>query len=82
MEEIRKIGVLISGNDAPGMNAAIRTVVRACIHYGFEVNGIRPGYQDMIGIVNNEIVHLPLNRAVKLHKNVNHKLLELTHILI
>jgi 6-phosphofructokinase 1 len=48
MEEIRKIGVLTSGGDAPGMNAAIRAVVRAGIHYGFEVYGIRRGYQGMI----------------------------------
>jgi 6-phosphofructokinase 1 len=48
MEEIRKIGVLTSGGDAPGMNAAIRSVVRAGIHYGFEVFGIRRGYQGMI----------------------------------
>jgi 6-phosphofructokinase 1 len=48
MEEIKKIGVLTSGGDAPGMNAAIRAVVRAGIHYGFEVFGIRRGYQGMI----------------------------------
>jgi 6-phosphofructokinase 1 len=48
MEDIKKIGVLTSGGDAPGMNAAIRAVVRAGIHYGFEVFGIRRGYQGMI----------------------------------
>jgi 6-phosphofructokinase 1 len=48
MEEIKKIGVLTSGGDAPGMNAAIRAVVRAGLHYGFEVFGIRRGYQGMI----------------------------------
>ncbi len=48
MEEIKRIGVLTSGGDAPGMNAAIRAVVRAGIHYGFEVFGIRRGYQGMI----------------------------------
>jgi 6-phosphofructokinase 1 len=48
MEEIRKIGVLTSGGDAPGMNAAIRAIVRAGIHYGFDVYGIRRGYQGMI----------------------------------
>lgn len=48
MEEIKKIGVLTSGGDAPGMNAAIRAVVRSGIHYGFEVYGIRRGYQGMI----------------------------------
>jgi 6-phosphofructokinase 1 len=48
MEEIKRIGVLTSGGDAPGMNAAIRAVVRAGIHYGLEVYGIRRGYQGMI----------------------------------
>ena len=37
MEEIKRIGVLTSGGDAPGMNVAIRVVVRAGIHYGFVV---------------------------------------------
>lgn len=48
MEEIRKIGVLTSGGDAPGMNAAIRAVVRAGIRHGFEVYGIRRGFKGMI----------------------------------
>jgi 6-phosphofructokinase 1 len=48
MEEIKRIGVLTSGGDAPGMNAAIRAVVRAGTHHGFEVFGIRRGYQGMI----------------------------------
>ncbi len=48
MEDIKRIGVLTSGGDAPGMNAAIRAVVRSGIHYGFEVFGIRRGYQGMI----------------------------------
>jgi 6-phosphofructokinase 1 len=48
MEEIKKIGVLTSGGDAPGMNAAIRAVTRAGIHNNLEVFGIRKGYQGMI----------------------------------
>jgi 6-phosphofructokinase 1 len=48
MEEIKKIGILTSGGDAPGMNAAIRAVVRAGIHEGFDVFGIRRGYMGMI----------------------------------
>jgi 6-phosphofructokinase 1 len=43
-----KIGVLTSGGDAPGMNAAVRAVVRAGISYGHEVYGIKDGYQGMI----------------------------------
>jgi len=55
MEEIRKIGVLTSGGDAPGMNAAIRSVVRAGIHKGFEVYGIRRGY---LGLIEGDIIPL------------------------
>lgn len=45
---IRKIGVLTSGGDAPGMNAAVRAVTRTAIFYGREVVGIMHGYKGMI----------------------------------
>ena len=45
---MKKIGVLTSGGDAPGMNAAIRAVVRSGIYHGFEVAGIYRGYQGLI----------------------------------
>ena len=45
---IKKIGVLTSGGDAPGMNAAIRAVVRTAIFYKLEVVGIMRGYQGLI----------------------------------
>ncbi len=45
---IKRIGVLTSGGDAPGMNAAIRAVVRAGIASGLEVYGIREGYRGLI----------------------------------
>jgi 6-phosphofructokinase 1 len=48
MAKIKKIGVLTSGGDAPGMNAAIRGVVRTACYNGLEVMGIRQGYQGMI----------------------------------
>jgi 6-phosphofructokinase 1 len=48
MGKIKKIGVLTSGGDAPGMNAAIRGVTRAAVYNGLEVMGIRHGYQGMI----------------------------------
>jgi len=48
MAEIKKIGVLTSGGDAPGMNAAIRAVVRAGIFNNLEVVGILRGYKGMI----------------------------------
>ena len=47
-DEIRTIGVLTSGGDAPGMNAAIRAVVRQSIAHGKRVMGIRRGYKGMI----------------------------------
>ncbi len=48
MGKIKKIGVLTSGGDAPGMNAAIRAVVRTAIYHDLEVVGIRQGYAGMI----------------------------------
>ena len=45
---IRTIGVLTSGGDAPGMNAAIRAVVRVGSYYGLKVMGIRRGYMGLI----------------------------------
>lgn len=54
-KEIRTIGVLTSGGDAPGMNAAIRAVVRTALGKGLKVRGIRKGYQ---GLLNEEIIDL------------------------
>ena len=48
MANIKKIGVLTSGGDAPGMNAAIRAVVRSAIFNGVEVVGIMRGYSGLI----------------------------------
>lgn len=55
MGKIKKIGVLTSGGDAPGMNAAIRGVTRTAIYYGLEVVGIRYGYH---GMIHNDFVEL------------------------
>ncbi len=46
--KIKKIAVLTSGGDAPGMNAAIRSVVRSCAYYDIECIGVYRGYQGMI----------------------------------
>lgn len=46
--QIKRIGVLTSGGDAPGMNAAVRAVVRACIYYDIQVFGIYKGYDGLI----------------------------------
>ncbi len=48
MGKIKKIGVLTSGGDAPGMNAAIRAVVRTAVYNGIEVVGIVQGYKGLI----------------------------------
>ncbi|MEH7419055.1 6-phosphofructokinase [Neobacillus drentensis] len=45
---MKKLGVLTSGGDAPGMNAAIRAVVKAASHYDVEVMGIQGGFQGLI----------------------------------
>ena len=49
---MKKIAVLTSGGDAPGMNAAIRAVVRTAIHNGIEVMGVQRGYS---GLINGEL---------------------------
>ncbi|NNC83738.1 MAG: 6-phosphofructokinase [Flavobacteriales bacterium] len=45
---LRSLAFLTSGGDAPGMNAAIRAVVRACVYYGIVPYGVKRGYQGMI----------------------------------
>ena len=45
---IKRIGVLTSGGDAPGMNACVRAVVRTCVFHGIEVYGIRRGWNGLI----------------------------------
>lgn len=53
--EIKTIAVLTSGGDAPGMNAAIRAVVRTAISRGLKVKGIKRGY---MGLLNEEIIDM------------------------
>ncbi len=54
---MKKIGVLTSGGDAPGMNAAIRAVVRKAIFHGMEPYGIEQGFS---GLMNGNIKKLGL----------------------
>ena len=54
-KKIKRIGVLTSGGDAPGMNAAVRAVVRTAIANGIECVGIRRGWQ---GLINSDFVML------------------------
>ena len=55
MKEVKKIGVLTSGGDAPGMNAAVRAVVRAGLYKGFKVYGIMRGYN---GLIHDDMIEL------------------------
>lgn len=58
MANIKCIGILTSGGDAPGMNAAIRAVTRAAIFNGIEVKGVLRGYK---GLISDEIVPFKTN---------------------
>ncbi len=60
-KKIKTVGVLTSGGDAPGMNAAIRAVVRTSVFYGKRVFGINRGYD---GLIENEVEELT-SRSVK-----------------
>ena len=61
MTRIKTIGLLTSGGDAPGMNAAIRAVTRSAIYNGFKVKGIYHGYR---GLVEDEIAEMILRETV------------------
>ncbi|MBQ9629841.1 MAG: 6-phosphofructokinase, partial [Synergistaceae bacterium] len=52
---MKRIGVLTSGGDSPGMNAAVRAVTRTAIYYGIECIGIRRGWQ---GLINSDFMIL------------------------
>ena len=53
--KVKKIGILTSGGDGPGMNAAIRSVVRSALSHGLEVVGIIRGFQ---GLIDDEVMAL------------------------
>ena len=59
---IKRIGVLTSGGDAPGMNPCVRAVVRTALYHGIECYGIRRGYN---GLINGDIIRLD-------EKNISH----------
>ncbi|MEO9571501.1 MAG: 6-phosphofructokinase [Polaribacter sp.] len=65
MKEIKKIAVMTSGGDAPGMNAAIRAVVRSCAYYSLGCVGIYRGYE---GLIENDLVDLS---ARSVHNIIN-----------
>ncbi|WP_159951542.1 6-phosphofructokinase [Polaribacter septentrionalilitoris] len=65
MKEIKKIAVMTSGGDAPGMNAAIRAVVRSCAYYSLSCVGIYRGYE---GLIEDDLVELS---ARSVHNIIN-----------
>ena len=82
MKDIKKIAVLTSGGDAPGMNSAIRAVVFSALNAGIEVTGILRGYDGLIdretkdlGVedvrnINNQggtILYTPMFPSLSLH---------------
>ena len=56
--QVKRIGVLTSGGDAPGMNAAVRAVVRTAVNRGIECIGIRRGWN---GLINHDFIHMDSN---------------------
>ena len=60
--DIKRIGVLTSGGDAPGMNACVRSVVRTALYHGIECYGIRRGYN---GLISGDVIWLD-------EKNISH----------
>lgn len=63
---MKRIGVLSSGGDTPGMNAAIRAVVKVAAEYGIEVFGIRHGYR---GLIEGDMRELTTDEV----RNIAHK---------
>ena len=61
-KKVRRIGVLTSGGDAPGMNAAVRAVVRTAVNHGVDCVGIRRGWS---GLINSDF--LPMNATSVSH---------------
>ena len=64
---VKRIGVLTSGGDSPGMNAAVRSVVRTAMYHGIECYGIRRGWNglivgDVIRLDQKSIAHI-INRG-------------------
>ncbi len=59
---VKRIGVLTSGGDAPGMNAAVRSVVRTAMYHGIECYGIRRGFN---GLISGDMIRLD-------EKNISH----------
>ena len=67
---MKTIGILTSGGDAPGMNAAIKSSCEAGIYNGFKVMGIRQGYN---GLINGDIYEMNLSSVADIiHRGGNY----------
>ena len=72
---MKRIGLLTSGGDAPGMNAAIRAVVRSGIYYGMEVFGIERGYA---GLIDDCVIPMEMRSVSSGPKEIKNKSLLLS----
>ena len=71
MSKIKTIGILTSGGDAPGMNAAIRAVTRVGA-----IEAIKQGQRNiMVGIRNNEVVYVPFSECIRTDKRFDKSLI-------
>jgi len=62
---MKKIALLTSGGDSPGMNAAIRSIVKTCLHYNIVPFGIYDGYQGMIDGRGKEMVYTDIDNIIQ-----------------
>ena len=64
--EIKKIALMTSGGDAPGMNAAIRAVVRTSVYYNLQIMGI---YRGFAGLIENDFIDMNARSVSKIINN-------------
>ena len=72
-KEVKTIGVLTSGGDAPGMNAAIRAVVRQAITKGLNVKGIKRGYAGLLMIYLSVLIERKKRKLSKKNRTLEIK---------
>ena len=83
---IKRIGVLTSGGDAPGMNAAVRAVVRSATFFSIECVAIYQGYQGLISnktkLMNARSVNNIINNTINTHITQGHVLMVCSIVLL
>jgi len=62
-DKVKRIALLTSGGDAPGMNAAIRAIVRSAIYYNLKVVGVENGFS---GLINNDFIEMKSHSVSKI----------------